>query len=305
MEGLPTGRARSAHRGGAGLRAGRGRGPHRVRRAARPDLRTRLPAEGIAIVMALDVSGSMATSDIAVDAGRPADPRLEAAKRAFRLFVAGGDAADGTPLRAAQRRPGGARRASPAVPTTACPLTLNHSVLLRMLEDQKPKDGADAGTNIGDAVAEAVIRLEAAGPRPKVLVLLSDGEHNVFRDGPDAPLMPRQAAQLAAALGVKVYTIDAGGEPSAAATPDEVQQRAGGREVLKAVAAMTGGRAFAAAGGADLLAACREIDALEKRPVESFQYRRYFEYYPWFAAAAVVLSGVAFVLDRTCWLRLP
>src|SRR5262249_33135264 len=61
-----------------------------------PDLRTRLPADGIAIALVLDVSGSMAAPDYAVSPGSPPMTRLDAAKQAFQLFVAGGDAADGT-----------------------------------------------------------------------------------------------------------------------------------------------------------------------------------------------------------------
>src|SRR5206468_3672653 len=61
-----------------------------------PDLRTPVPAEGIAIVLVLDVSGSMATPDVVWNPHSPPVSRLEAAKRAFRLFVAGGDAPDGT-----------------------------------------------------------------------------------------------------------------------------------------------------------------------------------------------------------------
>src|SRR5437764_2048949 len=95
--GLPAGRARRARWGGAALRGLAAlalvvgcAGPRQ------PDLRTRLPAEGIAIVLALDVSGSMATADVAWSPNSPPVPRLEAARRSFKLFVAGGDAPDGT-----------------------------------------------------------------------------------------------------------------------------------------------------------------------------------------------------------------
>ncbi len=54
------------------------------------------------------------------------------------------------------------------------PLTHNHSVLMTVLDALRPKAGIDAGTNVGDALAEGLIRLDAAGPRRKVLILLSD-----------------------------------------------------------------------------------------------------------------------------------
>jgi Ca-activated chloride channel family protein len=275
-----------------------------------PDLQTRLPAEGIAVMMAIDVSGSMETDDVAWAPGAPPVTRLEAARRAFKLFVGGGDAPDGT---AFEPRPGDAVGvvAFAAVPQTVCPLTLNHSVLFKVVDDLKGKAGADAGTNVGDALGEAVERLDAVKPRNKarVLILLSDGEHNVFKEdvpnakraGIDRTLKPREAAQLAANLGVRVYTIDAGGDPPPGAPADAVRQRVEGREALKRVAEMTGGRSFAATNGSDLLAAYREISALEKVPDAAPIYRRYFEYYAGCAGLALVLLLATHALERTLW----
>ncbi|MFO0798701.1 MAG: VWA domain-containing protein [Gemmataceae bacterium] len=270
-----------------------------------PDERTRLPAEGIAIVLALDVSGSMTEKDAVWSPAEPPLSRLEAAKRAFRLFVAGGDAPDGTRFEPRDSDAIGLV-AFAVVPQTVCPLTLNHSVLLKVAAEQEPRSVLDAGTNVGDALAEGVIRLDrGAGTRQKVLVLLSDGEHNVSKEGDRNPLTPRQAAQLAANLQVKVYTIDAGGTPPPAAAPEAVEQRAAGKEALRVVAEMTGGRSFAASSGADLLAAYREISALEKTEVVTFQYRRYFDHTPWAAGLAAALLAVAQLLDRTRWRVLP
>ena len=304
--GLPAGRAWRARWGGAGLRAvallalviGTA-GPRR------PDLKTRLPAEGIAIILALDISGSMAERDAIWAAGEPPISRLEAAKRAFRLFVNGGDAPDGTHL---EPRPSDriGLVVFAAQEDTACPLTLNHSVLLRIADAQEPEAGLNAGTNIGDALAEGIRRLDrAGGERRKVLILLSDGEHNVSKEGADDPLKPRQAASLADSLKIHVYALDAGGilPPNASAEANE--QRLAGRAALEAIAKISGGKSFPAASGADLLAAYKEIGELEKSRVESFQYRRYYEYYPWCAAAAVVLLAVAVVLDRTRWRIVP
>jgi Ca-activated chloride channel family protein len=308
LAGLPGGRAWRAKWGGAALRGlaalalvAACAGPRR------PDLQTRLPAEGIAIVLALDVSGSMATADAPWTAGSPPLPRLEAAKRAFKLFVAGGDAPDGTHFDPRSADQIGLVTFA-ALPQTACPLTLNHTVLVRVADAQEPKAGLDAGTNVGDAIAEGIIRLEGAHHRRKALILLSDGEHNVSREGkegPEAPLKPRQAAQLAANLGIKVYTIDAGGPPPPTATPDEAAQREAGRQALRDVVSLTGGQSFAASSGPELLAAYKEIDALEKTEAVSYQYRRYFEYYPWCAAAALALLLAAHLLDRTRWRTVP
>lgn len=298
VAGLPRGRARYAVWGGALLR---GLATLTVILAAAgprtPDLKTRLPAEGIAIVLALDVSGSMAAADFP-----PGVPRLDAAKDVLRLFVVGGDALDGTHFDGRARDQIGLVTFA-AVPQTACPLTHNHTVLLAVLNAQEPKEGIEAGTNLGDALVEGLIRLEAAGSRKKVLILLSDGEHNI--DRVDGPLKPRQAAQLAANLGIPVYAIDCGGEPAADAPPDAVKQRADGRRVLEAVASMTGGKAFTANTADELRLVYQEIDALQKQPAETFRYRRYHEYYAWFAVAAVSLLALTQLLERTWWRRVP
>lgn len=305
VENLPSGRSKRVIFGGAAIRGLAAvllvvacAGPRR------PDLQTRLPVEGIAILMVLDISGSMAERDVVWPGEVQPISRLEAAQRSFRLFVAGGTSPDGTAFAPRSTDLIGLVTFA-AVPRTACPLTLNHSVLLRILDEQTPREGLDAGTNVGDALAEGLLRLESAGPRPKVMILLSDGEHNVFRDGPMATLMPRQAAQLAANLGIRIYTIDSGGEPSANATPDEREQRLTGQAILQSIAEMTGGKAFTATQGADLLAAYREIERLEKRTVLSYSYRRYHEYAPWFAGLALLLIAGVFLMDRTTWRRLP
>jgi Ca-activated chloride channel family protein len=271
----------------------------------RPDERTRLPAEAIAIVMAMDVSGSMNT-DVAWAAGQPPVSRLEAARRAFKLFVFGGEAPDGTKF---DPRPSDqiGLVTFAAVPEVACPLTLNHSsVLLKKVDELKPKGGPDAGTNVGDAIALAVIHLDAtAGAKRKVIILLSDGEHTQTKEGKDAEHKPRAAAQLAANLKYPIYTIDAGGDLPPTADPESLATREAGRRALRDVAEMTGGKAFTVTDGPAMLAAYKEIEALERTPVETYQYRRYFEYYPWCAGAALVLLLAAHLLERTRWRVVP
>ena len=137
-------------------------------------------------------------------------------------------------------------------------------MLLELLAAEEPHGLPDTGTNIGDALAWGLTKLEPAGDRRKVLVLLSDGEHNV----PPPALTPRQAGQLAANRGVPIYAIDAGPPAAPDATPEEAEARAIGQRTLQSVAALTGGKAFAAHDDAALVAAIAEIDRLERRPVE-------------------------------------
>ncbi len=251
LTGLPAGRSSRARWGGALLRGAALlllvlalAGPRW------PDLHTRIPTEGIAIMMVTDVSGSMAEPDFAWK-GQPI-PRLEAVKRAFRLFVEGGDADEG---RHFDGRPADlvGLVAFATRPECPCPLTLSHSVLLKMLDAERPRSvPGESETNISDALVLGLHRLRGAGPRRKVLILLSDGEHNVPH--PQSDWTPRQAAQIAANLHVPVYAIDAGGtgttaaeEREGAAPQDSLQLREEGKRTLQEVARITRGRYFAAA----------------------------------------------------------
>jgi Ca-activated chloride channel family protein len=302
---LPGGRGWWAHYGGAGLRGlallllvVALAGPRW------PDRRTRIDTEGIAIQMVVDVSGSMAEPDF--DWNGPV-PRLEAVRRAFRLFVAGGDADDGTHFDG---------RANDLIglvtfatrPESSCPLTLSHSVLLKVLDDERPRSiPGESETNVSDALVLGLHRLSAAGPRRKVLVLLSDGEHNVM--APPSGLTPRQVSQVAANLGVRVYCIDAGGDGStiqeAGARADSIANRTEGVRTLHEVAHITGGRCFSARDTKSLLAVWREIDALERSDILSFQYRRHYEGFAWFALAALIVWLLVGAMEQTFWQRVP
>jgi Ca-activated chloride channel family protein len=234
--------------------------------------------------------------------GQPPVSRLEAAQKAFRLFVAGGESPDGTKFEPRSSDQIGLIQLA-AIPEPVCPLTLNHTVLLQVMDGLKAQEGVKAGTNVGDAIALAVIRLDAAGgAKTKIIVLLSDGQHLQMKD---AQLRPQEATQLAANLGYKVYTIDAGGDPAAVENAKDRAAREEGRRTLQEVAQATGGRAFEATNGPGMLAAYKEIDGLERAQVETFQYRRYFEFYWWCAGAALVLLLTAHLLDRTLWRVVP
>lgn len=301
--GLPSGRSRLAKLLGGALRALALIALTLALAGPRwPDPRSRIKTQGIAIEMVLDVSGSMAEKDFNWE-GQPIS-RLEAAKRALHLFVAGGDGPDGQQL---QGRPedliGLVTFAT--WPESACPLTLSHSVLLGMLDKEQPRTiPTESRTNIGDAIALGLRRLDASPIKKKVLVLLSDGEHNE----PPPAHTPRQAAQLAANQGVRVYTIDAGGEGNLEnenADPKErARLRESAEEALQAVAQITGGRYFRAPDTHSLIEVYQEIDRLEKQEIQSFQYQRYFEAFSWFALLSLVLLMGVMGLE-SIWLKIP
>jgi len=292
---LPPGRSNRARWGGAILR-GLALAVLVVALAGPrwPDRGTRLPVEGIAIVIALDVSGSMAEADFDWD-GEPI-PRLSAAQRAVRRFVVG-DGAE------SPGRPNDQIGivAFAALPEDTCPLTLSHDVLVKLLDAEEPRGLPETATNIGDALAWALTKLDAAADRRQVIVLVSDGEHNV----PAPALTPRQAGQLAAQRGVIVYTIDAGPPANAFDKAEDVAARHAGQESLTAVATMTGGRTFLAHDSAALRDAMTTIDRLERAPAESFHYRRYFEAFPACALFALACLALVLGLESTIWRRVP
>jgi Ca-activated chloride channel family protein len=138
------------------------------------------------------------------------------------------------------------------------------------------------------------------------MLLLTDGEHNV----PPPALKPRQASQLAAKMVVPIYTIDAGGESPAEVADREgnsgsAADRANAERILQAVAKITGGQCFRARDSQGLINVCRDIDRLERQPIQSFQYRRYYEGYPWFGLAALVLLLGVRVCEMTLWQTVP
>jgi Ca-activated chloride channel homolog len=261
-----------------------------------PDQKTQIRTEGIALMMVVDVSGSMAATDFDWE-GTPIS-RLQAAQRVFHLFVAGGDGPGGETL---PGRPtdliGLVTFATRPEPT--CPLTLSHTALLRLLGDAKPQPPPDSTTNISDAIVLGLKRLQSAGQRRKVMVVLTDGEHNRF--DPPSQWTPRQAANVAAGLGVKIYTIDAG-PLSATDSPGEREQAG---KTLREVSQISNGEYFPAQDTTALLAACHKLDQLERAPVQSFQYRRYHEIYPILAVASLACFGLALILESTIWRRVP
>ena len=152
-----------------------------------------LEVEGIDIVIALDVSGSMEETDLV-------PTRLDAAKAVIEDFV--------------RRRP--SDRIGLVVfgreAYTHIPLTLDHGTFLRMLSELHLGIVDGHGTAIGNGIGVALNRLRHSDARSKVIIVLTDGDNNAGN------IAPQQAAGFAQTLGVKVYTILAGdNDPEAAA----------------------------------------------------------------------------------------
>jgi Ca-activated chloride channel family protein len=253
---------------------------------------TRRETEGIAIAMVLDVSVSMG-QNADFDWQGAKTTRLLGVKKLFRLFVEGGFAPDGVELKG---RPNDliALVTFASYPETACPLTLEHAALLKIMEAQEHRDTTQAG----DGITWGLHVLQTAQPKRKVLVYLSDGEGDK-----DQKFKPLQAAQLAASLSIPIYTIDA--SPAQPTEEVDAQALAGARDMMQTLARMTQGKYFRAQDGRGLLKAYESIDAIERERILSFQYRRFHEGYLWFALAALGCWLLVIFMEATFWRRIP
>ena len=237
--------------------------------------------EGIDIVMAMDVSGSMLARDLKPD-------RLTAAKQVASDFV--------------KDRPGD--RMGLVIFSgetfTQVPLTTDHGVMLNMLAEMK-NGLIDDGTAIGDGLATAISRLKDSEAVSKVVILLTDGMNNA------GSVDPYTAAEIAKLYGIRVYTIGVGTYGTA---PYPVQDFFGrtvmqqikveiDEKLLTTIATSTGGKYFRANNNKKLDEIYQEIDKLERSKIEVTEFRRlHEEFYP-LVAWAIVLLLLEFLLRKT------
>lgn len=244
--------------------------------------------EGVDIALALDISGSMASLDF------EPDNRLAAAKRVIDSFIE----------ERSLDRLGLVVFAANAF--TQSPPTTDHRVLRRLLADTElaPKLGLQDGTAIGMGIANAAYMLQSSPEDGRVVILLTDGVNNAGN------IDPLTAAQAAATLGVKVYTIGMG-KPGLVPVP--VDDRMGGEAIamqqsnidevmLRAIADATGGRYYNADDAAALREVYAEIDALEKSQYETETFTKTHELMAWALAPGLVLLLLD-LLTRTTLLR--
>lgn len=233
-------------------------------------------SEGINIVIAFDISSSMLAEDF-----QPQN-RLEVARDKVKQFIQ---------MRKSDRV-GIVAFSGEAL--TQVPLTTDYPVVLAAVDNLQPGQLED-GTAIGTAIATAANRLRTAPGRSRVMVLLTDGVNN------RGSIDPRTAAQAAAAVGVRIYTIGVGTEGMAPVPvgrgvfglryenrPVEIDDA-----LLTEVAQRTGGRYFRARDAAALQRITEEIDRLERSPVRTRVYTQYGELYRW----PLVIALVALMLE--------
>ena len=247
--------------------------------------------EGVDIVIAQDMSGSMAALDF-----QPQN-RLEAAKAVVEDFIS----------RRTYDRIGLVVFAHEAF--SQSPMTTDHAVLNRLLKQIQlaPDLRVQDGTAIGLGLANAANMLKDSKAKSRVVILLTDGANNA------GEIAPETAAEAAKTLGIKVYTIGMG---RTGQVPVPVDSMFGGKEIvyqesdldeglLQKIAQTTGGQYFRATDTTDLQRIYDHINQLEKSQIEITRYSDSIELmmFALVPALALVLSEQA--LSQTLFRRIP
>jgi Ca-activated chloride channel family protein len=240
---------------------------------ARPQLSNRWQSEsteGIDIMMALDISGTMLGEDLKPN-------RLEAAKAVATEFV----------LSRPNDQIGLVVFAGESF--TQCPLTVDHAVLVNLFNSVKFGMIED-GTAIGLGLANAVNRMKDSQTKSKVVILLTDGSNN------RGDIDPQTAAEIAKTFGIRVYAIGVGSYSDQVRvpihTPYGIQYGTMSSEfdetTLRNIAQMTGGEYFRATDNNSLRAIYQQIDQLEKTKIRVREYSKRTEHFMPFLMAALV-----------------
>jgi Ca-activated chloride channel family protein len=262
---------------------------------ARPQWGTRqvsVLTEGINIVLAVDMSESMAALDFKYK-GRIVN-RLEAIKGVIQDFIT---------------KRSGDRIAMVVFGThayTQLPLTRDYNTIASMLE-RLQIGAAGPNTAIGDAIGISLKRLEDVGSKSNIIILLTDGQSN------SGELSPQIATDVAVQKGIKIYTIGVGSRgqvPFLIKDPvfgeRYVQQQVDiDEDTLKDIAAKTGGLYFKAENTEGLQKIYNTIDSLEKTEVKTQTFAEYNELYRYLLIPAFIFLGAWIVLTHTRFVRVP
>jgi len=256
-------------------------------------------SDAIAVQMVVDCSGSMQALDFATpDKQRT---RLDVVKDTFAKFV--------------QQRPGDliGLVTFGGFASSRVPLTLDHAALLHSLQgvdiarEQFNKEGQllnqeEMLTAIGDALMTGCARLDEAGVKSRIMVLLSDGESNT------GLIKPEEAAKAAKTMGIKIYTIGVGTTGRAPFLGRDMfgRQAIGYAEVrldeeqLRSIATTTGGKYFNVTDAKGLEQTMAAISKLEKTTINTELYNKYDEHFPVFLIPGLILLVIGAVTNA--WL---
>ena len=260
---------------------------------ARPQYGNRtqeITSKGIDIMLVLDNSMSMKQPDL--------EPtRLDAAKKVIQSFIQGreeGMQNDRIGLVVFSQ-----------IAFTKCPLTVDYTILKKIVNTVDFTRPEFNRTAIGTALATAVGRMEDSKAKSKVIIMVTDGENN-------AGLDPMTAASMAEALKIKVYPIGVVPEGFMTKTVDRIfgmkfvpRTTSVDETQMKNIADMTGGKYFRATDEEALEKVFQEIDRMERTEVKVKEFYRYSErYWPW-AGLALLLVFFEIVISRTIMRRIP
>jgi len=261
-------------------------------RPQRGHSRTEVTANGIDIVLGLDVSGSMQALDFLIDNQRV--NRIEVVKQVVGKFI--------------DERPNDriGLIAFAGTPYMVSPVTLDHDWLQQNLERVNIGAGDD-GTAIGSALAASINRLRTTQAKSKVVILLTDGMNNTGK------IAPLAAAEAARALGIKVYTIAVGVRGKA---PIPLRDEMGNVHVVMAkvdvdektlqeIADQTGGKFYRATDTDSLKKIYEQINRLETSAQTVHKFEHYDELYAWPLIPAFALLALSALLQHTRFRRLP
>ena len=254
---------------------------------------TEVKASGVDIVVALDMSGSMISEDFVVKDERV--NRFNMARSVLKGFI------DQRP----NDRIGLVLFATQAF--IATPLTLDHDYLQANIDRLEIGAINQNATAIGDGLGTSVNRLRDLKAKSKIVILMTDGQNNFGK------LEPLLAAEAAASLKVKVYTVGIGmrgqapmpardmfGRKVYQMMPVDIDE-----DTLQKIADKTGGKYYRADNAEKFKQIYDEIDKLEKTEASVKKYTQFTELFPWFVAAGLAILLLEFVLAQTAFRRLP
>jgi Ca-activated chloride channel family protein len=255
---------------------------------------TQVKASGVDIVVAVDLSGSMASLDF--EEGGQRVNRLDMARRVLTKFI------DGRP----NDRIGLVAFATEAF--IAAPLTLDHDFLQTVLARLKLGVIDEDHTAIGSALMAALNRLSEVQSKSKIVILMTDGENN------SGKVSPLTAADVAQTLKVKVYTIGIGvrgmapmpvGKDQFGQVVTQMMAADVDEETLQKIADKTGGKYYRADSADTMRKIYAEIDSLEKTEVEVKKYEHFDELYRPVGLGGLALLLLEIALSQTVWRKLP
>jgi Ca-activated chloride channel family protein len=233
--------------------------------------------QGIDIMLALDISGSMQLNDFKPN-------RLEASKAVAKDFVKGRQ----------QDRIGLVVFAGESF--LQCPLTTDYDIVEELISDMEIVPQSLDGTAIGLAISNCINRLRDTESKSKVIILLTDGENNA------GDVDPMTAASFASDFGIKIYTIGMAGS-GGVTQQGFFSQRIPplNDRLLKSISEKTGGRFYRADSEEKLKEIWAEISSLEKTEINARQYMDWNEKYFPLVLSSLVMLLLAFVLKYVFW----